>query len=86
MKVRLPSPLDSYTGGLREVDLPGRTLAEVMDALDGRFPGTRFRIVDERGRIRPHIHVFVNEDLAGDLALPVGPADRVMIVAALSGG
>jgi molybdopterin converting factor small subunit len=70
VKVRLPSPLDAYTGGLREVE----------------FPGVRFRIVDENGRVRPHINVFVNEDLVTDLGRKVAPADEVMIVAALSGG
>lgn len=86
MRVRLPSPLDSYTGGLREVDLPGKDLAAVLAALDGRFPGVRFRLVDERNRIRPHINVFVNAEKAAGLDHPVGADDEVMIVAALSGG
>jgi molybdopterin converting factor small subunit len=86
VRVRLPSPLDSYTGGLREVDLPGADLASVLAALDARFPGVRFRIVDERGLVRRHINVFVNEDLVTDLGRRLGPRDEVMIVAALSGG
>ena len=86
MRVRLPSPLDSYTGGLREVDLAGRDLAEVLAALDARFPGIRFRIVDEQDRVRPHINLFVNTDLERDLARRLSPSDEVMIVAALSGG
>ena len=86
MRVRLPSPLDSYTGGAREVDLPGSTVAEVLESLERRFPGARFRILDENGRIRPHINVFVNADAVRDPAAPVGAGDEVMIVAALSGG
>ena len=85
-RVRLPSPLDSYTGGLRVVDLPGGTLAEVLAALDARFPGARFRIVDENGSVRTHINVFVNADRERDLARPLAAGDEVMIVAALSGG
>lgn len=85
-RVRLPSPLDSYTGGLRELDLPGADLASVLAALDARFPGVRFRIIDERDRVRRHISIFVNEDRVTDLARPLAPADEVMIVAALSGG
>ena len=86
MKVRLPSPLDSYTGGLRTIDLKGESLGAVLDALDGRFPGVKFRIVDERGCLRRHINLFVNEDLVTDLARRLAPSDEVMIVAALSGG
>jgi len=86
MKVHLPSPLDGYTGGVREVDLPGRNLGEVLAALDARFPGVRFRLVDEQDRIRPHISVFVNAEGCGDLAAPLGRKDEVRIVAALSGG
>jgi molybdopterin synthase sulfur carrier subunit len=86
LRVRLPSPLDSYTGGLREIDLPGADLDAVLSALDARFPGAKFRIVDERGALRRHINVFVNADLETDLARRLGPSDEVMIVAALSGG
>ena len=86
MRVRLPSPLDSYTGGLREVDLPGADLGAVLAALDARFPGSRFRIVDEQDRVRPHINLFVNADRVADLRRPLAPGDEVMIVAALSGG
>jgi molybdopterin converting factor small subunit len=68
------------------VDLPGASLGAVLDALDGRFPGVKFRIVDERGCLRRHINLFVNEDLVTDLARPLVPSDEVMIVAALSGG
>ncbi len=86
MKVRLPSPLDAYTGGLREVELHGADLAAVLAALEGRFPGARFRIIDENGRVRPHINVFVNEEMVRDLRRCLAPSDEVMIVAALSGG
>ncbi len=86
MKVRLPGLIDSYTGGLRVVDVEGDDLAAVLAALDARFPGVRFRLVDEQSRIRPHINVFVNADSVRDLARRLRPGDEVMIVGALSGG
>lgn len=86
MKVRLPGLIDSYTGGLRVVDVEGADLAAVLAALDARFPGVRFRLVDEQSRIRPHINVFVNADSVRDLARRLRPGDEVMIVGALSGG
>ena len=85
MKVIIPSPLQSYTRE-REVEAGGSTLAEVVADLDRRYPGLRFRMVDEQDRLRPHVRVFVNGQQARDLATALGPGDEVQIVQALSGG
>lgn len=86
MRVRIPSPLHSYTAGASNVEASGRTIAEVLADLEARYPGLRFRIVDEQERFRPHIRVFVDGQLAGRLDRPVETASDVMIVCALSGG
>ena len=86
MRVRLPGLVDSYTGGLREVEVEAADLAGVLRALDERFPGIAFRLVDEQSRVRPHINVFVNADAERDLGRRLAPGDAVMIVGALSGG
>ena len=82
----LPSPLISYTAGAREVEAHGATLAELLSDLDRRHPGIRFRMVDEQGRVRPHIKIFVNRMQAASLAQSLGAGDEVLVVAALSGG
>jgi len=61
-------------------------LGEVLADLDRRFPGLRFRMVDELDRLRPHMRVFVNGRAIQDLAQPVRPGNDVGIVQALSGG
>jgi hypothetical protein len=90
MRVRIPGLLRSYTGGAEAVTLdlrpPTPTLADALAELDARFPGFRFRIVDEQGAIRPHIKFFVNGVLARSLAGEVGVGAELMIVGALSGG
>ena len=86
MKVTLPTPLVEYTGGLREVDASGRTLHDLLHDLDRQFPGIRFRMIDEQGRIRAHIKLFVNAELERSLHAPLATQDTVIIVAALSGG
>lgn len=86
MKVRIPSPLYSYTKGRAEVEGRGSTLGEVLRNLDAEFPGLRFRIVDEQDRIRTHIMIHVNAVRATSLEVPVRAGDDVMIVAWLSGG
>ena len=85
MKVLIPSPLRSYTK-LREVDATGATLAELLADLDRRYPGLRFRMVDEQDQMRAHIRFFVNGEQEFDLTRSLGPADAVQIVQALSGG
>jgi sulfur-carrier protein len=85
MKVQIPTPLHSYTGR-GEVEARGATLAEVLADLDRQFPGIRFRMIDEQGRMRPHMRFFVNREMVFDLSRPLRDADEVAIVQALSGG
>ena len=86
MRVHIPTALRSYTAQQGEVQAEGATLAEVLSALDHRYPGLRFRIITEQDRIRPHIRIFVNEGQAQDLTVPLRSTDTVYIVCALSGG
>ena len=86
MKVILPTPLAEYTCHAREVQAEGATLAQLLADLDRRYPGIRFRVVDEQGAIRPHIKMFVNRVQARRLDARLEPADEVLVVAALSVG
>lgn len=54
--------------------------------LDRRYPGLRFRMIDEQDRMRPHIRFFINGEQTFDLAHSLRPTDAVQIVQALSGG
>jgi molybdopterin converting factor small subunit len=86
MDVRIPTPLRSYTGDRSWVEADGSTVAEVLDDLDRQFPGLRFRVVDEQGRLRQHMKVFLGEDAVRELATPVPPGTEVTLMQALSGG
>ena len=54
--------------------------------LDRRYPGIRFRMVDEQDAIRRHIRIFVNGKQVSALDLALARTDEVFIVQALSGG
>jgi molybdopterin converting factor small subunit len=86
MKVLIPSPLRSYTAERSWVEAEGATLGAVLDDLDRRFPGIRFRMIDEQETMRRHIRFFVNGVQTFDLALPLREGDELCIVQALSGG
>ncbi len=84
--VRIASPLRSYTLGAASVTGDGATLREILANLDQRFPGIRFRMVDEQDRIRPHMRLFVNTSEAKGLSESVRAGDTVHVICALSGG
>jgi len=86
MRVRIPTPLRSYTGERSAVEADGATVAELLEDLDRQFPGLRFRVVDEQQQLRPHMKVFVDQDSVRDLTTPVTDAGEVTLMQALSGG
>ena len=81
----VPSALRSYTGASR-VEAVGGTLRALFADLDQRYPGVRFRVVDEREQLRPNLRIFVNGLGVRDLGHALQPDDFVAIVLALSGG
>jgi molybdopterin converting factor small subunit len=85
MKVLIPTPLRSYTQAA-QVEADGATLAELLADLDRRYPGIRFRMIDEQDRIRQHMRIFVNGEQVRDLSTSLVPRDEVQILQALSGG
>lgn len=86
MKVRIPTPLFSYTAGRSEADAAGATLDQVTRDLDRQFPGIRFRMIDEQDHIRPHMKIFLNGNQTFELNATVAPADEIVIIQAFSGG
>ena len=86
MRVRIPDPLRSYTEQQSVVDADGNTVAELLADLDNRYPGIRFRMVDEQNRIRKHMKVFVNDESVRDLETAITDRDEITIMQALSGG
>jgi sulfur-carrier protein len=83
--VRVRGPLKQLAGDRAEHELDGATVAELLRALERAHPAVEGWIVDERGRIRRHISVFVNGE-HGSEDTPVAPDDRVEVLQAISGG
>jgi len=78
--------LRSYTADAAVVSADGESLDAVVGDLNRRYPGMRFRVIDEQGTIRRHIKFFVNGAQATNLEPRLRDNDEVMIVCALSGG
>ena len=86
MKVRIPTPLRSYTAQAATVEADGASLNEILADLDRSYPGLRFRVVDEQGHLRRHMRIFINQDIVRDLSTAVAPTDEITLMQALSGG
>jgi sulfur-carrier protein len=83
--VRVREPLKRLAGGQAEHAVEGATVVELLSEFERAHPPLGGWILDEQGRIRRHINVFVNGEVGGaDTA--VGPDDRVDILPAISGG
>ena len=86
IQVMVPSQLHAYTGGASRVEANGASVEAVFDDLDRRYPGLKFRVIDEQARIRPHMRVFIGRQAARDITTPLSDGDELLIFGALSGG
>ena len=89
VSVKLPRALLQYWSGPPSIELEGRTLQQLLHGLEERVPGLGDRILDDQGRLRPHVAVFVNGSIVegqDPSAVALKPGDAVRIVPAVSGG
>ena len=83
--VRLRGPLKRLAGDRAEHEVEGTTVAELLQELVRAQPARGGWILDERGRVRRHINVFVAGE-SGTEDTPVAPGDAVDVLPAISGG
>jgi len=89
VRVRVPTPLRKFTQGSDEVDVNGDTVLAMLEDLEQKHPGSKERIMDESGKVRRFVNVYVNGDDIRflqnvDTALKDG--DSISIVPAIAGG
>ena len=88
-KVRVASPLRPHLGGQKEVELQGETAEAVLQNLIACYPGLQNYLYDERGRLRPFVNIFVNDEdvrhLQGENTR-VGESDVLKVFPAIAGG
>ncbi len=82
--VFIPTQLRNYTGGATNVRATGATVDTALHDVDARYPGLRFRVIDEQNRIREHIRIFADGERA--LTTDVRVKSEVHIFGALTGG
>ena len=85
VRVRLPRVLTDITAVAPRHELAGATLGEVLENLFAVAPGLRHHLLDEAGRIRPHVLIFV-DSVRADIDSAVGDDSEVQVLQAVSGG
>lgn len=88
IKVRIPPALREVVGGARQLEVPGATVGDALDALFARFPALRERITTD-GQLSTFVNVYVNADDVrhrDGLATALGDTDTVILLPAMAGG
>jgi molybdopterin converting factor small subunit len=88
-KVKVPTQLRSLTDGASEVQATGAKMSELIDDLETRHPGMRERMLDDDGRLRRFVNIYLDDEdirfLQGlDTEVPEGA--EVSIIPAVAGG
>jgi len=89
VSVRVPTILRTYTNGESEVTANGATLAEVLDDLDANYSGIKARVLDDEGKLRRFVNVYVGNDdvrFLDNLDTPTPDGTQISVIPAVAGG
>jgi molybdopterin converting factor small subunit len=89
VSVLIPTILRTYTDGAAKVEAEGSTLAEVLDSLEKNHTGIRARILDDEGKLRRFVNLYVDEEdvrFADGLGTTIPDGGSVSIIPAVAGG
>jgi sulfur-carrier protein len=87
--LQIPGLMKSYVENQTEIPLQGQTIADVLNTLVTRYPTIKTHIMDDKGNIRRHINLFINEDnikSLNGLETPVQENDKIILLPSISGG
>lgn len=88
-QIKFTKHLNRFFPNLQNCEVEGNTVAEIIDALELKFPGLSAYIVDEHGALRQHVNIFIDQHLIEDpqkLSDKIEDHQRLFIFQALSGG
>jgi len=89
IKVRIPTPLLKLTKGESIISVDGKSIKEIIDKLDTKYPGLKDRILDDGVEIRRFVNLYVNDEdvrFLNGLNTQLKDGDEVSIIPAIAGG
>ena len=87
--VNFTQALKRFYPQLQTLELEVSTVAELIEAIEQKYPGLSNYLVDDQGSLRKHVNVFVDGQLIKDrehLLDVLQSNSEVYIMQALSGG
>jgi molybdopterin converting factor small subunit len=88
-RILIPTPLRQFAGKLDTVEMPGKTVGEVLNGLTARFPDLKKNLYNDEGKLRSFVNVYLNDEdirYMNKEASPVTDADTLSIVPSIAGG
>ena len=88
-RVKIPPVLRSATGGEPEVEVSGKSIEEVLQALTTKHPETKDQIFSSDGELNRYVNVYLNDEdvrMLSGVETEVGDSDTVVILPAMAGG
>ena len=90
MKIHIPTPLRSYTGGKETVEVAGATVGATLDRLATDFPELRNHLFTTEGKLRSFVNVYLNDDdiryLPSKDETTTSSDDELTIIPSIAGG
>ena len=90
MKINIPTPLRTYTGGEQTVSVPGATVGEALQALTAAYADLRNHLYTPEGKLRSFVNLYLNDDdiryLPQTESTPVEESDELSIIPSIAGG
>jgi molybdopterin synthase sulfur carrier subunit len=89
VKVRIPSPLRSYSGGADVIEVSGANVGEVLNGLKAKAAGIETRLFKGPNQLNRFVNVYLNDEdirFLQNLETPVKEGDELSIVPAIAGG
>ena len=89
VKVRIPSPLRTYTNGAETIETEGASVGEVLNALKSKAAGIETRLFKGPDQLNRFVNVYLNDEdirFLKNLQTPVKSGDEISIVPAIAGG
>ena len=89
VEVRVTAVLQQVVGGVKTVQGDGKTVAELLDDLERRYPGFKAQVMTQDGALHRFVNIYKNDEdirYLGQLNTAVDQGDVISILPALAGG
>ena len=89
VSVYIPTPFRYLTQNREHIAVEGANVAEILDAVNDRYPGFDNLVYDSAREVPAHINIYVNNHEIHELGgtgTPVSDGDQVAVIPALAGG